>query len=392
MGADASRRARARRSDGSPRLACVQLNPTEDDRLTIFTTAQLARATLDRGLPLNAPEAIALVCDEMHMSARTGESWDEVLEVGRTIAASTPVLDGVPELVAEIRLEVLLDEGTRLVVLREPFGAGEPGDPVRRGRRAPRRRPRAPDAHGHEHRRSTRPGLEPLPVLGHEPVARVRPRGGAGVPAGSARPATRSGGRRARSRRSRSSRSGARAMPDRLSRDEHALRHGPTAGDRVRLGDTDLWIRIEEDLTEPGDQALWGYAKNWRSRMTQHDRATTASELDAVIGVGDRRRPAARRREVRPRDQGRPDRRDRAGREPGHHRRRRPHDRAEHVADPVPRADRDARDRRLARAPAVAAARAGRPVGRRDDPDHRRVRGTARRGCARPTPRSSTCP
>ena len=73
-------------------------------------------------------------------------------------------------------------------------------------------------------------------------------------------------------------------MPDRLSREQHALRHGPTAGDRVRLADTDLWIRIEEDLSEPGDQALWGYAKNWRSRMTQHDTATTASELDTVIG------------------------------------------------------------------------------------------------------------
>ncbi|MGE5227289.1 MAG: urease subunit alpha [Planctomycetaceae bacterium] len=73
-------------------------------------------------------------------------------------------------------------------------------------------------------------------------------------------------------------------MPDRISREEHALRHGPTAGDRVRLADTDLWIRIEEDLTEPGDQALWGYAKNWRSRMTQQDRATTTSELDTVIG------------------------------------------------------------------------------------------------------------
>jgi urease subunit alpha len=72
-------------------------------------------------------------------------------------------------------------------------------------------------------------------------------------------------------------------MPERISREEHALRHGPTAGDRVRLGDTDLWIRIEEDLTEPGDQALWGYAKNWRSRMTQRDAATRDSELDAVI-------------------------------------------------------------------------------------------------------------
>jgi urease subunit alpha len=72
-------------------------------------------------------------------------------------------------------------------------------------------------------------------------------------------------------------------MSDRYSRREHALRHGPTAGDRVRLGDTDLWIRIERDLTEPADQVLWGYAKNLRSRMGQHDRATSESELDAVV-------------------------------------------------------------------------------------------------------------
>ena len=72
-------------------------------------------------------------------------------------------------------------------------------------------------------------------------------------------------------------------MPERISRAEHTLRHGPTTGDRVRLGDTDLWIRIERDLTEPADQVLWGYAKNFRSRMSQHDRATSESELDAVI-------------------------------------------------------------------------------------------------------------
>ncbi|MCD6021942.1 MAG: Urease, partial [Actinomycetia bacterium] len=72
-------------------------------------------------------------------------------------------------------------------------------------------------------------------------------------------------------------------MPERYSRTEHAARHGPTAGDRVRLGDTDLWIRIERDLTDPADQALWGYAKNWRSGMAQHDRATTESELDTIV-------------------------------------------------------------------------------------------------------------
>ena len=72
-------------------------------------------------------------------------------------------------------------------------------------------------------------------------------------------------------------------MPERYSRAEHATRHGPTAGDRIRLGDSDLWIRIERDLTDPADQALWGYAKNWRSGMVQHDRATTESELDTIV-------------------------------------------------------------------------------------------------------------
>ncbi len=72
-------------------------------------------------------------------------------------------------------------------------------------------------------------------------------------------------------------------MPGSISREEHARRHGPTTGDRMRLGDTDLWVRVEQDLTEPADQALWGYAKNLRSRMTQHDTASAASELDAVV-------------------------------------------------------------------------------------------------------------
>ena len=72
-------------------------------------------------------------------------------------------------------------------------------------------------------------------------------------------------------------------MPERYARAEHATRHGPTVGDRIRLGDTDLWIRIERDLSDPADQALWGYAKNWRSGMAQHDRATTESELDTIV-------------------------------------------------------------------------------------------------------------
>src|SRR5213592_3129517 len=88
----------------------MQLDPTEEDRLRVFTAAQLARATLGRGLPLNAPEAIAFVCDEMHMAARAGASFDEVVEAGRTALRPDQVIDGVAGIVQEIRVEVLLEE------------------------------------------------------------------------------------------------------------------------------------------------------------------------------------------------------------------------------------------------------------------------------------------
>jgi urease subunit gamma/beta len=100
----------------------MQLNPTEEDRLRVFTAAQLARTTLARGLRLNAPEAVALVCDEMHLAARSGVSFDEVAAAGKSALRADQVIDGVAGVVPEIRVEVLLEEGTRLIVLREPFG------------------------------------------------------------------------------------------------------------------------------------------------------------------------------------------------------------------------------------------------------------------------------
>jgi urease gamma subunit len=100
----------------------MYLNPTEEDRLRIFAAAELARRTLERGLALNAPEATALICDEMHMAARSGATFDAVVEAGRRAVAADRLVDGVAELIEEIRLEVLLDEGSRLVVLRRPWG------------------------------------------------------------------------------------------------------------------------------------------------------------------------------------------------------------------------------------------------------------------------------
>jgi urease subunit gamma/beta len=100
----------------------MYLTPTEGDRLQVFAAAELARRTLDRGLRLNVPEATALACDEMHMAARAGASFEDVLEAGRRAVRADQLMSGVADLIEEIRLEVLLDEGSRLVVLRRPWG------------------------------------------------------------------------------------------------------------------------------------------------------------------------------------------------------------------------------------------------------------------------------
>jgi urease subunit alpha len=68
----------------------------------------------------------------------------------------------------------------------------------------------------------------------------------------------------------------------RLSPAERRARFGPQVGDRIRLGDTDLWIQVDEDRQAFGDEPIWGYAKDIRVGMAQAGSAGP-SELDAVV-------------------------------------------------------------------------------------------------------------
>ena len=59
--------------------------------------------------------------------------------------------------------------------------------------------------------------------------------------------------------------------------------YGPTAGDRVRLGDTDLFALIERDYTDYGNEIMGGWAKNLRTGMMYSHRPARDSELDSVV-------------------------------------------------------------------------------------------------------------
>jgi urease subunit gamma/beta len=109
----------------------MRLTAWEEERLLVFTAAELARRHRELGLPLNAPEAIALIADAMFEAARGGATFAEVEAAGREAVRTDEVLPGVPSLVGEVRLEVLIGDGTRLVVLLDPLGAAtsEPDGP-----------------------------------------------------------------------------------------------------------------------------------------------------------------------------------------------------------------------------------------------------------------------
>ncbi|WP_114423356.1 urease subunit alpha [Nocardioides houyundeii] len=68
-----------------------------------------------------------------------------------------------------------------------------------------------------------------------------------------------------------------------IPRAEYAALYGPTVGDQVRLGDTDLWIEVERDLTFGGEEAVFGGGKSIRESMAQSTRSRADGALDTVI-------------------------------------------------------------------------------------------------------------
>jgi urease subunit gamma/beta len=99
----------------------MHLTPTEMDRLTIFTAAELARRRRAKGWKLAHPEALAIICDEMHEAARGGASYEGVVEVGRRALTTDDVMDGVPELIGTVKIECLFGDGMRVLHVEEPI-------------------------------------------------------------------------------------------------------------------------------------------------------------------------------------------------------------------------------------------------------------------------------
>ncbi|MFJ2827198.1 urease subunit gamma [Streptomyces sp. NPDC087263] len=102
----------------------MRLTPTERDRLLLFSAAELARARKARGLKLNVPEATALIADTVCEAARDGRRLAEAIECARSVLGPGDVLPGVADVVTEVHVEAVFDDGSRLAVVSDPIGGG----------------------------------------------------------------------------------------------------------------------------------------------------------------------------------------------------------------------------------------------------------------------------
>jgi urease subunit gamma/beta len=99
----------------------MHLTPREIDKLQLHGVGFLAQKRLARGLRLNHPEAVGLIAAQLLELIRDGRGVAELMDLGRRLLGRAEVMDGVPEMIAEVQVEGTFADGTKLVTVHHPI-------------------------------------------------------------------------------------------------------------------------------------------------------------------------------------------------------------------------------------------------------------------------------
>ena len=99
----------------------MELTPREKDKLLLFTAGLVAERRLARGVKLNYPESVALISAFIMEGARDGETVASLMEAGRHVLTRDQVMEGVPEMIADIQVEATFPDGSKLVTVHNPI-------------------------------------------------------------------------------------------------------------------------------------------------------------------------------------------------------------------------------------------------------------------------------
>lgn len=98
----------------------MELTPRKRQAVAVYRRAG-GGASPARGLKLNYPESVALISAFIMEGARDGKSVASLMEEGRHVLTREQVMEGVPEMIPDIRVEATFPDGSKLVTVHNPI-------------------------------------------------------------------------------------------------------------------------------------------------------------------------------------------------------------------------------------------------------------------------------
>jgi len=99
----------------------MHLTPRELEKLVIYQLADIAQRRRAKGLKLNHPETMSVICATALEGAREGKTVEEVMKDATAVLTRKDVMDGVAEMIPFVQLEAVFTDGSRLVTVHDPI-------------------------------------------------------------------------------------------------------------------------------------------------------------------------------------------------------------------------------------------------------------------------------
>jgi urease subunit gamma len=99
----------------------MHLTPREMEKILIYSLAEISLKRKAKGLKLNHPESMAIICAAAMDGAREGKTLEEVMETASHVLTREDVMEGVAEMIPYVQLEAVFTDGSRLITVHDPI-------------------------------------------------------------------------------------------------------------------------------------------------------------------------------------------------------------------------------------------------------------------------------
>lgn len=99
----------------------MHLTPREIEKLLVYQLADIAEKRRAKGLKLNHPESMAVLCAAAMEGAREGKTVEEVMKDAAHVLTKSDVMEGVADMIPYVQVEAVFTDGSRLVTVHDPI-------------------------------------------------------------------------------------------------------------------------------------------------------------------------------------------------------------------------------------------------------------------------------